>query len=569
MEVDEEVVLNHVPGQQIQLSNDQVRNNAGGFGFQVTDLERLKRFLVLGTEGGTYYAGEKELGLENVKCIRSLIEAGRGKEVVDVVKQYSVEGRCAKQTTIVYTLALCARFHDGSHGSLYTATRKAAYEALSAICRIPTDLFHFVKFCEDVSKAVDKKTGWGRAHRKAIAKWYMEKRGERLAYLVTKYKQRDGWSHKDLLRLSHPKPTDEKKGHSAVFKYILRGYPDVERFVKKVAENGFPVDKDLSETMGMLKATNDAMQAENEEQILELIKEHNLVREHLPTKFLTSKKVWFQLLQGMPITALLRNLGNMSSKGMFEDSEGHQGKEIALTVANWLTDETRLQKARVHPFNILVALRIYKSGKGDKGSKTWLVNDAIVNALDEAFYKAFKFVVPTNKRYLLGIDVSGSMTYGGCHGTTVITPAEASAAMAMLALKTEPSTTPMAFASSFVPLKINKDMKLDDVLRETRKMMFGATDCAQPMLYALEKKLEVDVFIVYTDCETWIGNVHPHQALQNYRADMNIPDAKLIVCAMTSGGFTIADPNDRFMLDVVGFDAGAPQVMAQFAKGEM
>lgn len=92
----------------------------------------------------------------------------------------------------------------------------------------------------------------------------------------------------------------------------------------------------------------------------------------------------------MPITALLRNLGNMSSKGMFEDSEGHPGKEIALTVANWLTDETRLQKARVHPFNILVALRIYKSGKGDKGSKTWLVNDAIVNALDEAFYKAFK-----------------------------------------------------------------------------------------------------------------------------------------------------------------------------------
>ena len=84
----------------------------------------------------------------------------------------------------------------------------------------------------------------------------------------------------------------------------------------------------------------------------------------------------------------------------------------------------------------------------------------------------FQFVEPTNKRYLLGIDVSGSMSYGGCHGTTVITPAEASAAMAMLALKTEPSTTPMAFASDFVPLKINKDMKLDDVLRETRKVCF-------------------------------------------------------------------------------------------------
>ena len=33
----------------------------------------------------------------------------------------------------------------------------------------------------------------------------------------------------------------------------------------------------------------------------------------------------------------------------------------------------------------------------------------------------------------------------------------------------------------------------------------GGTDCAQPMIYAKKKKLEVDVFIVYTDCETWTG----------------------------------------------------------------
>ena len=33
----------------------------------------------------------------------------------------------------------------------------------------------------------------------------------------------------------------------------------------------------------------------------------------------------------------------------------------------------------------------------------------------------------------------------------------------------------------------------------------GGTDCAQPMIYAQRKKLEVDVFIVYTDSETWAG----------------------------------------------------------------
>jgi hypothetical protein len=33
---------------------------------------------------------------------------------------------------------------------------------------------------------------------------------------------------------------------------------------------------------------------------------------------------------------------------------------------------------------------------------------------------------------------------------------------------------------------------------------------------------------------------------------------------MTSNGFTLADPNDRGMLDVVGFDTSVPAVVADF-----
>jgi 60 kDa SS-A/Ro ribonucleoprotein len=34
-----------------------------------------------------------------------------------------------------------------------------------------------------------------------------------------------------------------------------------------------------------------------------------------------------------------------------------------------------------------------------------------------------------------------------------------------------------------------------------------------------------------------------------------------------SNGFSIADPNDAGMLDIVGFDTAAPQVLADFVKG--
>jgi 60 kDa SS-A/Ro ribonucleoprotein len=46
---------------------------------------------------------------------------------------------------------------------------------------------------------------------------------------------------------------------------------------------------------------------------------------------------------------------------------------------------------------------------------------------------------------------------------------------------------------------------------------------------------------------------------------MGIP-AKLIVVGMTVNNFSIADPSDAGMMDVVGFDTATPQLMADFAR---
>jgi hypothetical protein len=82
---------------------------------------------------------------------------------------------------------------------------------------------------------------------------------------------------------------------------------------------------------------------------------------------------------------------------------------------------------------------------------------------------------------------------------------------------------------------------------------FEGTDCALPMIWARENEVNVSAFITYTDSETWAGKIHPSQALRQYRNEF-VGDAKAVVVGMTSNGFTIADPNDRGMLDVVGFD---------------
>ena len=84
-------------------------------------------------------------------------------------------------------------------------------------------------------------------------------------------------------------------------------------------------------------------------------------------------------------------------------------------------------------------------------------------------------------------------------------------------------------------------------------------------IIALYSWLNVSGFITYTDSETWAGNIHPAQALRQYRSEF-VGDAKAVVVGMTSNGFTLADPNDRGMLDVVGFDPSVPAVIADFVR---
>lgn len=108
-------------------------------------------------------------------------------------------------------------------------------------------------------------------------------------------------------------------------------------------------------------------------------------------------------------------------------------------------------------------------------------------------------------------------------------------------------------------------MRLAEVIQRIEAIPMGGTDCALPMIWARRQKLKVSGFVTYTDSETWAGKIHPSQALRQYRDEFGA-DAKAIVVGMTSNGFTLADPNDRGMLDVVGFDPTVPALMADFIR---
>jgi len=278
----------------------------------------------------------------------------------------------------------------------------------------------------------------------------------------------------------------------------------------------------------------------------------------VPTQYLTSAAVWEALLPSLGITALLRNLGNLSKVGLLTAGAG-----VAREVTGRITDRETLRRGRVHPLQVLAALVTYQQGHGMRGSGEWAVAPEVVEALNRAFGLAFENVTPTGKRLYLGLDVSGSMSMGAVSGIPGLAPREASAALAMITVNTEEKTIIRGFSTSMIPLPIKAGQSLAQVTAAVSNLPFGGTDVAQPVLDALKHNLAVDAFVVYTDNETWAGKIHPVQALRDYREKTGIP-ARLVVVGMTSNGFTIADPEDAGMLDVVGFSTSTPSAIADF-----
>jgi 60 kDa SS-A/Ro ribonucleoprotein len=291
-----------------------------------------------------------------------------------------------------------------------------------------------------------------------------------------------------------------------------------------------------------------------------LTRESGLPRESLPSAWLREPAVWEALLPHLGQTALLRNLATLTRVGLLTP-----GSQATRVVAQRLTDSVRLRKARIHPIAILAALETYRSGHGARGSSQWTPVDAIVDALDAAFGLAFENVAPTGARTVVGLDVSGSMSAGTITGIPGLTPRVGAAALALTHVRTDASVRVQAFSDRFIDLPIAPADSVASIVNRTNDLPFERTDCALPMLYALEKRLAIDVFVVYTDNETWSGAIHPVEALRTYRERAGIP-AKLVVAGFTSTGFTIADPNDAGTLDVIGFDSAAPALIAEFSR---
>lgn len=498
---------------------EMVLNNAGGYGFKLDDWERLHRFLITGSSEGTYYVDEQKLTAQNAGAAIRCIKAD-GLRAVEMARDINVRNRAPKVDQQLFVLALALQHGD-------EATRSAAVAAMPQMVRIGTHLLHFVAMLSSLG-------GWNRRKRDMIASWFTQRDADAVAFQMLKYQNRDGWAMRDVLRLSHPKaPSPE---HDAAFAWATGG-----------------LTEEKQGHLPMILANHQIMLASDQVPVIKAVWGINqgLPREALPTEAVNLPAVQQAMLPHMPVHAMLRNLGNLTASGLL--LQPYQ----AEIVANWLVNRDVLVKSRAHPFAILLASLVYRKGGGVLGNKKWVPVRSVIEALDDAYELAFANVAPTNKRILVAVDTSGSMSHAVGGGLSAV---HAASAVAITLARLEPHAT-----------VIEVDTQLRRVVPITKRSGIstihhhggGGTDMSIPMQWALGQPGEFDAFVILTDTQTWAGHGHPAQWLERYRREKN-PKAKLICCAMEASHGNIIDPLDPLQFGVAGLDANLPSLVSDF-----
>ena len=457
----------------------------------------LDRFLILGSEENTYRVGRWELDVEAAPAIRACLKTD-GPRVVRTV----LDGSARDPALFVLALAASPKFADAR-------TNAAALDALPRVARTGAQLRKFAAFCSNLR-------GWGRSLRSAIAQWYVSKPAAELARQLLESEDQQAWSHRDLLRLSHPRPATP--AHNALFQWVVDG------------KRGHLATADMLD--GQLRpiyAFELAKNAGTEDQVVHLIEDYRLGLEQVPPRWKNSPRVWEALLGSMSYLELVRTLGQLTAVGLVRP----QSATTALVVAR-LLDRKRVENSKVHPIALLDAFRTYRE------AESFTPVPSVIEALNSAFYMSFDNVRPSGRRIYLAVDANCSMGRSQCVGMPSLSAAMASLALSMIYAKTEPFYT----AGSFQGRQGVATLAIED---------------------ALNRGLHVDAFVVVTDLEK-SGESAPRCALDLYRQSTGIA-TRLAVIAMAAEDCNMTDPNDPLQMSVAGFDASVPEILAQFVRG--
>ncbi len=516
-----------IPGREAEM----IQGRSGGWMFKAGTWKLLRRCLLIGTAQSTYYAGKKELTDDFVEVLRNAIAENPNKVAEEIL--YASDGRAINNSAPIFALVLL------SMGETPEAKR-AFQEIFPQVVRTGSHFYEWLNYTKSLR-------GFGKVIREVGKTWLSRDDVKGLAYQLLKYQRRNGFSHRDALRLFHVKPPTED--HRQLFEWVVKGWEELP------AEIPSPVLAQIWWYEWLKR---------NPTQTHEAIAEGHLTHEMAAPVGKMDKQAWQLLFNEMPIGAMLRNLGSLTELGVLRGDQQANLERVQAVLNN----KQHLRKGRIHPIDVLKALKTYKSGgRLGRSQKTWNPVSQIVDILETALELSFDVVEPTDKVFMHAVDISSSMSYGVVDSVG-LSCCEIATTMALVTAKAEKNYMIRGFSTKFCDLGITAKDSFSSAIAKASDQNFGGTNASVAYDWMIKTKFKADVVCFWTDNESWAGGRHPRQALAEYRQKVN-KDIKAVYITLTPYGITLVDPRDPLSWDLAGFDPGVPRLIQMLAAGEL
>ncbi|MEB3279576.1 MAG: TROVE domain-containing protein [Lyngbya sp.] len=516
-----------LPGRQAEMT----QGRSGGWMFKADIWQILRRCLLIGTANGAYYAGKHELTQEFVDTIQLAIE-DNSRRVADEIC-YASDGRSINNSAPILALVLLSMGETPEAKLVFT-------EIFPQVVRTGSHFYEWLSY----TKAL---RGFGKIVREAGKAWLSNQDVKALAYQLLKYQQRQGFSNRDALRLFHVKPPTED--HNLLFNWVMNGWDELP--------SGIP-----SEALKQIWWYE--WLKRHPDQTHKAISQGHLTHEMAAPVGKMDKRAWQLLFNEMPIGAMLRNLGSLTELRILTPKERKNIKRVSQVLNN----REHLKKGRIHPIDVLKALKTYQSGGSlGKSQKTWTVVPQIVHILEKAVELSFDVVEPTNKVFLHAVDISGSMSWNTV-SSIGLTCCEIATVMALVTAKAEKNYVIRGFSTEFIDLGITAKDSFKTAMTKASNQNFGGTDASVAYNWMIRHKFKADMICFWTDNETWAGTKHTSRALAEYRQKIN-PNIKAVYVTLAPYNITLVDPKDCNSWDIAGFDPGTPRLIQMLATGDI
>lgn len=510
-----------------------VKGKSGGFAFEADVWQKLRRCLLIGTSSSTYYADKHELTSEFVDVVKEAIALDSNRVAQEIL--YASDGHSINNSAPLFALALLS--------AAPSKEAKASFKELfPQVVRTGSHFYEWLNYTKSVR-------GMGRLIKEAGQQWLAQD-VKKLSYQLLKYQQRNGYSGRDVLRLFKPVPTTAQ--HGDLFHWVTKGWSDDDLGTLDV----HPEELAQIWWFEYLKRNpNDGVRA---------VREGRLTHEMTTGIAHMTPEVWQELFLSMPMTALLRNLGSLTEIGVLRFDKT---ANLDLVESKLLNPDT-LRKARIHPIDVLKALKTYQSGGRDgRSQKTWAPVPRINDTLDKCLNLSFDVQEPSGKVFMHAIDVSASMS-DKVTGKLDLRRCDVAGVMALATAKAEKNYIIRGFSNQFIDLGISSSDTFINAIAKVQKNNFGSTDASLAYEWALSNKTHVDLFCTWTDNESFAGYRHPSQALTEYRQRVN-PNAKAVYISLAPYSISQVDPSDNMSYDIAGFDPSTPRYIQMIAEGSI